>query len=456
MSTTRNLSDLIPNAPQIEVAGIAHDSRKVAQGFVFFAIKGAHFDGHEHIASAIANGAVAVVGEKDLSLNVPYFRSQNIRHDLAIAAAKFYPTQLKKVVAVTGTNGKTSTADFTRQVWELRGAQAASVGTLGLVHGGKIESFGADNTSPDPLVLHEKIAGLQGSLVIEASSIGLEQRRLDGLEISAAAFTNFTQDHLDYHGSMEQYFGCKALLFSEVMKNGVAVLNKNIPEYTTLEKICAKHQTVSFGKNADLELLRATPHASGQEIELSLFGKKSVHDIKLIGGFQIENILASLGLTQIYDADLASLKPVEGRMQFAAAGVYVDYAHTPDALENALKSLRPHCEGKLIVVFGCGGDRDKGKRPQMGKIAADLADLVFVTDDNPRTENGDEIRAQIMAACPDATEIADRKKAIAAALNVQGKSDIVLIAGKGHEKYQIIGQEKHYFDDIAVVKELTN
>lgn len=448
------LSDLISGAAQIEVSGIAHDSRKVQNGYVFFAIKGKNFDGHNHITSAITAGAVAVVGEQDLQLSVPYFRSGNIRHDLAMAAAKFFPTSLQNVVAVTGTNGKTSTADFTRQLWEMQKQPGASIGTLGLVHNGQIESFGTDNTSPDPLVLHEKIATLSGNLVIEASSIGLEQRRLDGLKISAAAFTNFTQDHLDYHGSMEKYFACKALLFTQVMQNGIAVLNKNIAEFEQLQKLCKNHKIITFGRNADLQLLRATPHADGQEIDFSLFGKKSTHNIKLIGGFQIENILASLGLTQIYDADLSKLAPVEGRMQFAASGVYVDYAHTPDALENALKSLRSHCEGKLIVVFGCGGDRDKGKRPQMGKIASELADKIFVTDDNPRTENGNEIRAQIMAACPQATEIGDRKKAIEAALNARQKGDIVLIAGKGHEKYQIIGAEKHYFDDIAVVKEL--
>ena len=448
MSQT-NLYKLIESA-----TGLAHDSRKVQKGFVFFAIKGTKYDGHDHIEQAIKAGAIAVVGERDLSLSVPHICSTNIRHDLAIAAAKFYPTKLENIVAVTGTNGKTSTADFTRQLWEMSGKVASSVGTLGLIHDGVTESFGADNTSPDPLVLHEKLAPLTGNLVIEASSIGLEQHRLDGLNISAGAFTNFTQDHLDYHGSMKEYFRTKTLLFNQVMKNGIAVLNKNIPEFEELQKICKNHKIISFGQNADLQLLHSTPHADGQEIELKLFGKKSTHNVHLIGGFQLENILASLGLTQIYDADLSRLKTVEGRMQFAANGVYVDYAHTPDALENALKSLRPHTTGKLHVVFGCGGDRDKGKRPQMGKIAADLADCVYVTDDNPRTENADEIRAQIIAAAPNAKEISDRKKAIEAALNTRGKDDIVLIAGKGHEKYQIIGNIKHYFDDIAVVKEL--
>ena len=444
------LFDIISNAK-----GLAHDSRKVQRGFVFFAIKGAKFDGHDHITQAISAGAIAVVGERDLQLAVPYFRSTNIRHDLAMAAAKFYPTKLENIVAVTGTNGKTSTADFTRQLWEMQGLQAGSVGTLGLIHNGTTESFGADNTSPDPLVLHEKLAPLTGNLVIEASSIGLEQHRLDGLNISAAAFTNFTQDHLDYHGNMAEYFACKTLLFTQAMHSGVAVLNKNMAEYESLKEICKNHQIISFGRDADLQVLRTTPHADGQEIELQLFSKKSTHNLHLIGNFQIENILASIGLTQIYDADLSRLKPVDGRMQFATNGVYVDYAHTPDALENALKSLRPHCAGKLHVVFGCGGDRDKGKRPQMGKIAADLADFVYVTDDNPRTENADDIRAQIMAAAAGAKEIPDRKKAIEAALNARKNGDIVLIAGKGHEKYQIIGTTKHYFDDIQVVKDLT-
>ena len=450
------LSSLIPGAPSVEFTGIEHDSRKVQKGDVFFAIKGATGDGHDYAYQAIANGAAAIICERKIDSNIPQLISKNTRHDLAIAAAKFHPHKLKNIAAVTGTNGKTSVAEFTRQLWEMQGEKASSIGTLGFVSQGKTAKTQGDNTSPEALTLHRTIHNLEGNLVIEASSIGIEQQRLDGLNINRAAFTNFTQDHLDYHGGMQEYFRCKALLFSELMEDGVAVLNKDMDEFSALEKTCNErgHKVITFGKNADLQVLGRTPNISGQEIELSIFGKESTHHINLIGAFQLDNILTSLALTDAFEAGLSHLQPVEGRMQTAASGVYVDYAHTPDALQNALQSLRPHCEGELHVVFGCGGDRDKTKRPQMGAIAAKFADKLYVTDDNPRTENASQIRKEILAKCTDAQEIPDRHNAIETALKAKKTQDIVLIAGKGHEKYQIIGDQKHYFDDIAVVKEL--
>jgi UDP-N-acetylmuramoyl-L-alanyl-D-glutamate--2,6-diaminopimelate ligase len=299
--------------------------------------------------------------------------------------------------------------------------------------------------------------------VIEGSSIGFEQRRLDGLKINAAGFTNFTRDHLDYHGSMEEYYRCKTLLFSRIMRNGVAVLNSDIPEYDNLRQICKRegHDIISFGKTGDLKLLDMKPTHDGQQVKISVMGEKSEHRIPLVGSFQTYNILCALGLVigcgmakKVATSFIDKLVSIPGRMEHATEGVYVDYAHTPDALENALKSLRPHTKGKLFVVFGCGGDRDKGKRPQMGKIASDLADIAIVTDDNPRTEEPAQIRKEILAASPKAIEIGDRTEAIKHAMAEMKQGDILLIAGKGHEKYQIYGTEKTHYDDVEVVRNI--
>lgn len=428
------------------ISGLSTDSRKVKNGEAFFAIKGNAVDGHDFIEQAIKNGAALIVGEKDLELSIPYIKSTNIRHDLAIAAAEFFGKQPQRIAAVTGTNGKTSVADFSRQLWEFEKLDCASIGTLGVIHNG--ENITSENTSPDPISLHKTLSQIKDAAVIEASSIGLEQHRLDGVKINAAAFTNFTRDHLDYHENMEEYFRCKTLLFDILADDGVAVLNSELQEFKV------KQKKITFGKNADLELINSTPLPDGQILELKIFGEIQKTKIELVGKFQAENILCTIGLTGI-SKNLGKLKPVAGRMQQAASGVYIDYAHTPDALENALKSLHPHMKGNLILVFGCGGDRDKGKRSLMGEIAAKFADIIIVTDDNPRTENADEIRKEILAKCPQALEIGDRKDAIEKAIELQKSDDIVLIAGKGHEKYQIIGNEKHYFDDFKMVKDIT-
>lgn len=431
------------------IKDITVDSRAVKPGTLFFAIKGAKADGHDYIEKAIAAGAAGIVGERDLGLSIPYYKSENIRHDLAVTAAAFYKKQPSNIAVITGTNGKTSTADFCRQFFEMDKQDAASIGTLGFIHKQEVVEF--DNTSPDPVTMHKYLSTVTDFAAIEGSSIGLEQHRLDGLHVTAGGFTNFTQDHLDYHGSMQEYFRTKTLLFTRVMQSGTAVLNKALPKFDI-----GNNKLITFGKGGDLEIIKQTPTHDGQEITVSLFGKKQDYKVGLVGKFQAENILCAIGLSfacGMRDFYIHKLKPIAGRMEQAAPGIYVDYAHTPDALENALRALRPHTENKLHVVFGCGGDRDKLKRPLMGKIASELADTIIVTDDNPRTEQPEQIRKEILAACPAAHEIADRTTAIKTAIGKMKKGDILLIAGKGHEKYQIYGTEKRFFDDVLAAAE---
>lgn len=456
------LSKLFTTDHKVEITGITSDSRKIEKGFLFFAIKGKTSDGHNYIKQALERGAAAIIGEDAAHiLPVPYLVSKNIRHDLAIAATEFYTQKPKSLAVVTGTNGKTSVADFTRQLWELDGKDAASIGTLGFIKKGASKAFEADNTTPDPVVLNELLTHVKDAAIIEGSSIGLEQHRLDGLQINAAAFTNFTRDHLDYHNTMEDYFRAKTLLFSDSMEEGVAVLNSDIPEYERLKELCTQnnHEIISFGNYGDLQLLESKPLHNGQIIKLDIFNRIGEYKLPLAGRFQAENILCAVGLAIACGMDqekvltyIEKLKPISGRMEQPAPGVFVDYAHTPDALENALKSLRPHAKNRLMVVFGCGGDRDKGKRPEMGRIANELADVVIVTDDNPRTEDPEAIRKQILASAPKAVEIADREKAIQNAVSEMRDGDVLLIAGKGHEKYQIIGKDKQHFDDAEVVR----
>ncbi len=457
-----NLSEVFGTGYDVNITGLTADSRKVKPGFAFFAIKGAQTDGHDYIDKAIAAGTSIIVGEKDLNPEgAIYIKSRNTRKDLAHLAAKFYPEKPKNIVVITGTNGKTSIADFTRQLWKLAGFDAASIGTLGFVSEKESFSFEADNTTPDPVTLNELLTKVKDCAIIEGSSIGLEQNRLDFIPVKAAGFTNFTRDHIDYHNTMEEYFRTKTLLFIEVMKNGTAVLNSDIPEFETLKTLSHKHghEILSYGKNGEIKLLEAIPSHDGQTIRIEIFGEGSEHKLPLVGSFQAYNVLCAIGLVLACGMDTRKLRPlidqlvsIPGRMEQAAPGVYVDYAHTPDALENALTSLRPHVTGRLFVVFGCGGDRDKGKRPEMGAIANKLADYIIVTDDNPRTEGPEQIRREIMAQCPGAVEIANRAEAINHAMTEMKQGDILLVAGKGHEKYQIYGKEKKHFDDVEVAK----
>lgn len=459
------------SADNIEAKGITGDSRKVKPGYVFVALKGGKSDGATFIGQALKNGAVAVIssGKPENEWHKAcYIQQKNPRLALAKIAAKFYPKQPQFIAAVTGTNGKTSVVNFCRQIWAKLGKESASIGTIGVINGdGKSHNSMGSMTTPDPVILHEKINTLAGEgieyLAIEASSHGLDQYRLDGLKISTAAFTNLTRDHLDYHDSMEGYFAAKKRLFSEVLQpGGTAVLNADSKDFPKLKNAALERgcKVISFGKNGEnIKLKKIEVTKNGQEIVFDFYGKKFSTLVNLVGEFQTENILCAMGIVyasgfmveKIIEV-LPKIKSVPGRMEPVGDNVFVDYAHTPDALEKSLKTLRPYVKGKLIVVFGCGGDRDKGKRTEMGKIAELYADGVVVTDDNPRSENPAEIRKEILAGIKNATEISDRKKAIEQAISLLEVGDILLIAGKGHEKTQIIGDKILPFDDVEIAR----
>jgi UDP-N-acetylmuramoyl-L-alanyl-D-glutamate--2,6-diaminopimelate ligase len=461
----------------VDIAGIAADSREVKPGFLFAALPGNKLDGRDFVADAIRRGAVAVLAPPGLKLRgeqapIRVIPDSNPRRRLARMAARFYGGQPRTIAAVTGTNGKTSTAEFTRQIWTLLGERAASLGTLGLRAPDR--PAGPSLTTPDPVVLHRTLAELDAAdiqhLAMEASSHGLDQSRLDGVHIAAAAFTNLTRDHLDYHGTLDAYFAAKRLLFERVMgADGTAVLNRDIPEYAALADTARarRQRIIGYGtaEGAELRLVRRTPMPDGQRLDLTIFGQPIRVELPLAGAFQAMNALAALGLAIGGGAEplraaaqLARLAGVPGRLELVArhpngAPVYVDYAHTPDALATVLNALRPHAAGDLVVVFGCGGDRDAGKRPQMGMIACELADRVIVTDDNPRGEVPAKIRSQILAACARAEEIGDRTRAIGAAVAGLAQSDALVIAGKGHEQGQIVGAEVRPFDDATVARQ---
>ncbi len=450
-----------------EIVGLTADSRAVKPGFVFAALTGSRADGRRFIADAIAKGASAILTDDPGAAGetVPVIADANPRRRLALMAARFYSPAPKTIAAVTGTNGKTSVTVFLRQIWAKLGLRAASFGTIG-IFGPGIER-GGSLTTPDPVTLHRELHELAAAgvdhVALEASSHGLDQYRLDGLALKAAAFTNLTRDHLDYHRDMEAYFTAKSRLFTEILPPGAtAVFNIDAKETARLSMLCrARNQPVlTYGRNpaADLWLSDSLPEGIGQRIRFSGFGEKRDVVVPLLGTFQAYNALAAACLAiacgapaaAVLDA-IGSLSGVPGRMQrIGDAPVVVDYAHTPDALETALKALRPFCSGKLIVVFGCGGDRDPGKRPQMGAIAQSLADQAIVTDDNPRSEEPAAIRAAILAACPKAQEIGDRASAIRTAIGMMMPGDLVLIAGKGHERGQIVGATTLPFDDAEV------
>jgi UDP-N-acetylmuramoyl-L-alanyl-D-glutamate--2,6-diaminopimelate ligase len=462
-----------PAAPDPEILGITADSRAVKPGWLFAALPGAKTDGRAFVGDAVTRGAVAVLGEPGLALptGIALVASRNPRRELARLAARFHAGQPRVIAAITGTNGKTSVAAFARQIWSRLGHKAASLGTLGLVAPGREQP--GSLTTPDPVALHQNLATLAAEgvdhLAIEASSHGLAQYRLDGIQVSAAAFTNLTRDHLDYHGSMAAYFAAKKRLFAEVMApGGTAVLNADTLEFAELERLsrAAGHRVIGYGhagREIALKSVAREPH--GQRLTLTVLGHDATIDLPLVGEFQAMNALAALGLVAGSGADagqavdiLERLDGVPGRLQRAAvrangAAVYVDYAHTPDALETILKALRPHTPRRLVVVFGCGGDRDAGKRPQMGAIAADLADRVIVTDDNPRSERPETIRQAVLAASPGAIEIGDRRAAIFAAAAEIKEGDLLVVAGKGHEPGQIVAGTVLPFDDVAVARE---
>ena len=456
------------------VTGLSVDSRDVKQGHLFAALPGARMHGAEFISFALRMGAAAVLTDREgqqiakdalEQAEIPVVLAEDPRQALAYAAALWFERQPEVVVAVTGTNGKTSVATFLRQIWELIGHRAANIGTTGVE--GTVE-MPSPHTTPEPITLHRMLSELAQAqvnhVVMEASSHGLAQRRLDGVHLSAAGFTNITQDHLDYHADFDDYFRAKLGLFDRVLpEDGVAVLNDADQKASFIRAVAEDRHldvlNIGMRDSSDLRILSRRYDASGQDLRFDWQGQAVQVRLGLIGGFQAENVLMAVGLaiatgsvpTHVFDV-LPKLKPVKGRMQHVAtrkngATVFVDYAHTPDAVETALKALRPHVLGRIIAVIGAGGDRDQTKRPLMGQAAAAHADVVIVTDDNPRSEDPEAIRRMVMAGCPDATEVGDRAEAILRGVDVLGPGDALLIAGKGHETGQVIGDSVFPFDD---------
>jgi UDP-N-acetylmuramoyl-L-alanyl-D-glutamate--2,6-diaminopimelate ligase len=469
------LSDLVQKqvSPDVDIVGVTADSRAVKPGYLFAALPGSKVDGRSFIPAALAAGAAAVLAPDDVAgLPVPTVHATDIRRGYALAAAALWQAQPPVIVAVTGTNGKTSVAAFCRQIFMRLGKSAASIGTLG-VRANDEQLTPPGLTTPDAADLAKWLSVLAEKgvthLALEASSHGIEQRRLDGVRLTAAAFTNLTQDHLDYHGTMGVYRAAKLRLFDTLLpREGTAVLNADSEAFGAFAATSrlSGHTLYSVGQQGQgLRLVSRDLLPDGQRLVVRAEGRDHRIKLPLAGDFQASNALVAAGLCiaagEEAGAVLKALEHLEGapgRLQRVGASrtggeAYVDYAHTPDGLETVLAALRPHTLGRLIVVFGAGGDRDTGKRPQMGEIAARLADVSIVTDDNPRSEDPAAIRAAILAAAPRAIEIADRREAIAHAAGLLEQGDVLVVAGKGHEQGQIVAGVVHPFDDVAVTAE---
>lgn len=466
------LGDLAGIASDARVTGFAIDHRKVAPGTVFGAFRGTRFNGEDYIPDAVRAGAVAVVTRPGVAVdNAAPIIADEPRRRFAELAARFFAPFPGTVVAVTGTNGKTSNVELVRQLWRMAGHPSASIGTLGVTTADDQVTTGL--TTPDVVTFLSNMAGLAREGIthaaFEASSHGLDQYRTEGLPVRAAAFTNFSRDHLDYHETMDAYFAAKMRLFREVVEpDGTAVIWTDDPRSAGVEAIARGRglKCLTVGKVGEtLRLIERTPSQLGQTLMIEAEGKAHKVVLPLIGAYQAANALTAAGLALATGGDLATtlghlarVQPVRGRLERAVitragAPVYVDYAHTPDALVSAIEALRPHAGGRLITVFGAGGDRDTGKRPEMGAVAARLSDWVIVTDDNPRSEDPELIRRDVMAGAPDAREIGGRRDAIAAAIAEAGADDIILLAGKGHEQGQIVGDRVLPFDDVTVARE---
>lgn len=466
------LGQLLGTAEDTVVTGFAIDHRKVAPGTIFGAFEGAKVNGEDYIDAAVQAGAIAVVARPEAKVaGAVHIADTNPRQRFANLASQFFAPFPAVTAAVTGTNGKTSTVEMTRQLWRMAGFHAASIGTLGVTTADERVSTGL--TTPDIVTFLSNVAGLAREgvthVAFEASSHGLSQYRTEGLPGRAAAFTNLSRDHLDYHGDMATYFTAKLRLFAEVLADdGTAVVWADDPHAPQVEDLARMrgNRLITVGEHGQtLRLVSRTPSLLGQTLEIEAEDKVHTVRLPLIGAYQAANALTAAGLVIATGGDVAAtlancarLQPVRGRLERAViaangAPVYVDYAHTPDALEAAIAALKPHTEGRLILVFGAGGDRDPGKRALMGQVAAAGADVAIVTDDNPRTEDPAEIRRAILKGAPDATEIGDRRAAIAAAIAMAEPHDIVLIAGKGHEQGQIVGEMVLPFDDVAVARE---
>ena len=456
-----------------EVTGFAIDHRKVAPGNIFGAFSGAVFNGEDFIGQAIERGAVAVVARPQATVaGVPHLADAEPRRLFAELAARFYGPYPETVVAVTGTNGKTSTVEMTRQMWRMAGHRSASIGTLGVTTSDDQVKTGL--TTPDIVTFLNNMAGLKrmgiSHVAYEASSHGLDQHRAEGVPLTAAAFTNFSRDHLDYHSSMEEYFEAKMRLFDNLLpaESAAVVWTDDAMSCEVIERVKKRgHPLLTVGRAGEtIRLVEQTPTPLGQTLTIEHDGQTHRLPLPLIGAYQAANVLVSAGLVLATGGAWAAtfsamqrVAPVRGRLERAVitgkgAPVYIDYAHTPDALEAAIAALRPHVEGRLITVFGAGGDRDVGKRPEMGAVAARLSDLVIVTDDNPRSEDPAAIRSAIMAAAPEAKEISGRREAIAEAVAMAATGDIILVAGKGHETGQIVGDRVLPFDDVLVAREV--
>jgi UDP-N-acetylmuramoyl-L-alanyl-D-glutamate--2,6-diaminopimelate ligase len=454
------------------VTGFAIDHRKVAPGSVFGAFTGALFNGEDFIGQAVERGAVAVVARAQAPVErVPHLADPEPRRLFAELAAKFYAPYPETVVAVTGTNGKTSTVEMTRQIWRMSGHRSASIGTLGVTTSDEQVKTGL--TTPDIVTFLSNIAGLKRMgvthVAYEASSHGLDQHRAEGVPLAAAAFTNFSRDHLDYHETMDAYFEAKMRLFEQLLPPGsAAVIWTDDPKSEeVIERAHRRgHRLITIGRKGEtIRLVEQSSTPLGQSLLLEHDGRSLKLSLPLIGAYQAANVLVAAGLAMAtgmgFDKAFSAMQrvaPVRGRLERAVisrAGVpvYIDYAHTPDALDAAIAALRPHVEGRLITVFGAGGDRDQGKRPEMGAVATRLSDVVIVTDDNPRGEDPATIRAAIMAGAPGATEVPGRREAIAEAIRIACAGDIILLAGKGHETGQIIGDRVLPFDDALVARE---
>jgi len=473
------LSDLLspdatfdPRFAALEISGVTADSRAVTPGHLFVAIPGTKADGLQYVAQAIANGAIATLAERKLEMSaaqgIAFVQVTNARRALAFAAARFYPRQPRVIAAVTGTSGKTSVAAFTRQIWTALGEAAASIGTIGVVTPAR-EVYGS-LTTPDPVALHRTLDELAGEgvthLAMEASSHGLDQYRLDGVRVAAGAFTNLSRDHLDYHPSVEHYLNAKLRLFdSLVAHGGSAVICADHAEAADVITAAGKRglNILTVGRRGEgIRLRDATVDGYAQRLTVEHAGATYSVRLPLVGAFQIENALVAAGLAMTTGSEparvfaaLEHLQGAKGRLEYAGqhngAPVFIDYAHKPDALAKTLEALRPYVKGRLVAVFGAGGDRDPGKRPLMGAIAAEKADKVVITDDNPRSENPAAIRAAILAAAPGAVEVADRGEAIRQAVSGLRAGDVLVIAGKGHETGQIVGDRVLPFSDHEAV-----
>ena len=455
-----------------EVTGFALDHRKVARGNIFGAFRGSRFNGEDFISEAVRRGAVAVVTRPEAPVEgATHLAADEPRKLFADLAARYFEPYPDTIVAVTGTNGKTSTVELTRQLWRMAGHRSASIGTLGVTTADDQVKTGL--TTPDIVTFLSNMAGLKrmgvSHVAYEASSHGLDQYRAESVPVRAAAFTNLSRDHLDYHADMDSYFAAKMRLFDEVVEDGgtAVVWTGDARSAEVIERARNRGlKLLTVGPDADdIRLVSRQSTPLGQSLVLGHDHKEYMFSLPLIGAYQVNNVLTAAGLTLATGADWATtlagmgrVSPVRGRLERAVisrpgAPVYIDYAHTPDAVEAAIEALRPHVEGKLITVLGAGGDRDEGKRPEMGAVAARLSDVVIVTDDNPRSEDPALIRRAMLGGAPGATEIGDRREAIAAAIAMAKAGDIVLVAGKGHEQGQIIGDKVLPFDDVTVARE---